>query len=203
MTHAAQQRISYADYRAFEQSTEVKHEFESGVLTAMGGGSPNHALISANLIRLLGNGLVHSDCGTYSSDHKIWVGDHDAAFYPDATVVCGGPVHPLHDALATVNPALIGEVLSPSTRGRDATTKLVAYQTLRTLRHVLLVDSEEVLVMHYARDDDGGWHVTSFRSLDDVLTVDLHDGISLSLGELYARVVFTTPEPEPESASEA
>ena len=198
MSHAARKRISYAEYQALELEAEGKHEFESGVLTAMGGGSPHHALISANLVGELRQQLKRSDCGTYSSDHKIWVGAHDAAFYPDATVVCGGPVHPLHDALATVNPSLVGEVLSPSTRGRDATTKLAAYQTLRTLRHVLLVDSEEVFVMHYARQADGGWRVTSYRSLEDIVTLDLHDGVVLALHELYARVVFPEPEPEPE-----
>ncbi len=197
MSQAAQQRVTYADYLELEQASDHKHEFESGVLTAMGGCSPNHALISASLTRLLGNGLVHSDCGTYSSDHKIWVGAHDSAFFPDATVVCGGPVHPLHDPLATVNPTVVGEVLSPSTRGRDATTKLAAYQTLRTLRHVLLVESEAVFVMHYFRGPEGAWQVVTYRNLDDIVTLDLHDGVQLPLAELYARVVFATPEAAP------
>lgn len=182
--------VPYAGYLAVEAETGRKHEFESGVLVGMVGGSHDHARITARLVRALGNALDGSPCDTFSSDLKVWAGAVDSAFYPDVTVICGPSVRADHDPHATTSPSLVAEVLSPSTRGRDASVKLVAYKAIPTVRHIVLVDSERVLVMVHSRTEDGRWLVTDHVSLDDAITLALHGPVAVSLRELYDGVEF-------------
>lgn len=46
---------SFEEYLAFEEKSEVKHEFHNGKLIPEKGGTFNHNIISANIIGLLFN----------------------------------------------------------------------------------------------------------------------------------------------------
>lgn len=107
--------------------------------------------------------------------------------YPDAAVYCG-PIQTRPGAAdVALNPTLLVEVLSPSTREYDCGDKLAACQKLPSLRHVLLIESEEARVVLHSR---GGrsWMQTVVEGLDaDVALAALQ--ITLPLAELYAGVV--------------
>ena len=49
---------------------------------------------------------------------------------------------------------IIVEVLSPSSRTRDAGAKLADHVRLPSVRHHLIVDTDERTVIHHRRDDD-------------------------------------------------
>ena len=134
MGTAPVRRTTYSEYLALEAETGRKHEFDSGVVTMMGGGSPDHALLAMTFGRLLGNALAGGPCRPYSSDLKVWNADLDQAVYPDVTVICGPVVPAVHDRLAVVNPSLVAEVLSHSTRGRDALVKAPAYRAMPSVQ---------------------------------------------------------------------
>jgi hypothetical protein len=58
-----------------------------------------------------------------------------------------------------------------------------------SLRGFLLVDQHEPYIEHYARDDEGGWRIKTFASLDAV--VKLHSiGCNVPLASAYAKVQF-------------
>jgi len=185
MGTAPVRRTTYSEYLALEAETGRKHEFDSGVVTMMGGGSPDHALLAMTFGRLLGNALAGGPCRPYSSDLKVWNADLDQAVYPDVTVICGPVVPAVHDRLAVVNPSLVAEVLSHSTRGRDALVKAPAYRAMPSVQEVLLIDSEAVFVQHFRRGEDGKWVLTETSDLHAWL--ELHaGGARLSVAELYA-----------------
>jgi Uma2 family endonuclease len=182
MTAGTEARVTYEEYLQIERDTGIKHEFDAGRITAMTGGSPNHALISANTIRALGNLLHTSPCRAYSPDLRIFVASLDQVFYPDASVVCGDRQMAAHDANAIENPALVAEVMSPSSRDKDQGTKSLAYRQLPSVQEILLIDSEARIVIHQQRQDDGSWRLTEHRG-DDPLPLAL--GVTLTLDELY------------------
>ncbi len=185
MGTAAIQRHTYAEYLAIEQETGEKHEFDSGEVTAMGGGSPDHAFITANIAGALWAALKGTKCRPASPDLKIWIGVLDRAVYPDVSVICGPIERSPHDRNAVVNPSVVVEVLSPGTRGHDAVTKAPAYRALSSVLDVLLVDSEAIHVQHFRRGDDGIWTVTDHDRLDAVLALKVGD-VRLPLAEVYA-----------------
>jgi Uma2 family endonuclease len=82
------------------------------------------------------------------------------------------------------NPSLLVEVLSPSTRDYDLGDKLERYQTIPTLRDVLLIDPKLPDVRHVRRTAEG-WETRRFLALSD--TIDLAEVI-LPLATIYADV---------------
>ena len=78
----------------------------------------------------------------------------DATVYePDASVRCGEPLE--DDAVEFSDPIVVVEVLSPSTRARDAGAKLADYFRLPSVRHYLILRTDSRSAIHHARDEGG------------------------------------------------
>jgi hypothetical protein len=73
------------------------------------------------------------------------------------SIICGRPEHPAHDRQATTNPAVVGEVLSPSTEGDDEGDKHLDFQSLPSLEAYVLVAQDARRVAVYRRDGSGAW----------------------------------------------
>lgn len=172
--------IGVEEYLAGELVSEVKHELVGGQAYAMVGASRYHVLIATTLARLLGNRLAGSPCRTYVSDLKVRVGDD--FYYPDIVVSCtaGG-----HDYYETA-PALIVEVLSPTTEARDRLEKRFAYQRLDSLKEYVLIAQDKVQAEVHRRIEDG-WEVERF-SENDILRLESVD-LSVPMAEIYQDVM--------------
>lgn len=185
MAYALHHRFTFADYLRVEEDNDTKHEFAHGQIFAMSGGTPEHAGITANIMRLLGNGLEGKPCRVYSPDLRVRVQATGLGTYADVTVICGkielDPEDPKgHTAL---NPKVLVEVLSPSTEDYDRGDKLGNYKLIPSLAEVVLVahDRREVEVVR--READGSWarqiardgDVISLRSIDcELLVSDIY-----------------------------
>ncbi len=73
------------------------------------------------------------------------------AYEPDALVYCG-PEKP-DAAIELPNPVIVVEVLSPGTRHIDNAAKLSGYFAVPSVRHYLIVDIENRLILHHARGE--------------------------------------------------
>jgi Uma2 family endonuclease len=80
-------RMTLSEYLAFEETTQVKHEFVDGFVFAMAGASNNHNLINTNLIAWLRPVARGSRCRAYVNDMKLRTPD-DVIYYPDILLVC-------------------------------------------------------------------------------------------------------------------
>lgn len=184
----------FEDYLALErESTEVRHEYVQGQVLAMTGGSYEHSLITANMVRRLGNQLEGGPCVVLSSDMRIRIETADACAYPDVSVLCGDPV--FHDQRRDVltNPTLIAEVLSPSTEAYDRGGKFALYRQLPSLRHYLLIAQDQIAVDVFTRQPDGRWLLDAFADADAVIALEELD-CRLRVQEFYDRVVFGASE---------
>ena len=137
-------RYSYADFLRVEaDSPNVRHEYVSGQIFAMAGGTPEHARIITDVVLWLGTALKGSPCKVYTSDLRIRIDSADVTTYPDVSVVCGELQRSAIDPNAVTNPVLIVEVTSDSTEAYDRTEKLAYYQSLDSVREVLIVSHRE------------------------------------------------------------
>ena len=139
-------RLSYSDYLALEQASEIKHEFHAGEIFAMSGGTAAHSFMGARCINVLGNALGPGRCRVFSSDARIYVADVNEGCYPDLSIVCGRVVHDPRDRDGITNPVAVVEVLSPGTESWDRGGKFARYKRLSSLRDYVLVtvDSNRV-----------------------------------------------------------
>lgn len=103
--------------------------------------------------------------------------------YPDISVYCGDPE--LGDNETTLlNPAVIIEVLSPSTRDYDRGGKFAHYGSIGDLQDYLLVDPSAVLVEHYRRVAQDEWLLHVYSDMAAVIALESL-GLSLSLESIY------------------
>jgi len=134
-------RYSIADYLAREQKSHDKHEYRDGEILLMAGGSADHSLVTANVIRALGNLLTGKSCNVYDSNLRVRIPRTILYTYPDATVICGPRVLDANDPSGetVTNPKLIVEVLSPGTEAYDRGDKFARYRQLDSFEEYVLV----------------------------------------------------------------
>ncbi len=105
--------------------------------------------------------------------------DAATAYEPDAMVYCGREAPP--SALLVENPVIIVEVLSPSTARADRGRKLADYFRLASVAHYLIIDPEEVLVIHHQRR---GEDILTRIVREGAIALD-PPGIEVAVAEIY------------------
>ncbi|MDI1479993.1 Uma2 family endonuclease [Polyangium sp. y55x31] len=183
MGEAARKLVTFAEYIAFEEKAETKHEYRNGEIVAMAGGTLEHASIAGNLAFLLGNQLQDRRCVVFSSDARVRVLATGLATYPDLSVVCGKLERDPQHKNTMANPVVLVEVLSPSTEHYDRGEKFDNYKQIPSLREYVLVASEERKIEVVRREVDGSWsrHETVERGLAELTSI----GCKLDLDEVY------------------
>jgi Uma2 family endonuclease len=185
VSRPAPHRHSYADYLVYERDSEMKHEYDGGEIIAMPGGSPRHSALASRVGAALEAGRKPG-CIAFQSDQRIRILATGKATYPDACMVCG-PIEgdPADPSGATItNPALIVEVLSPTTEQNDRGSKWQHYQLIPSLQEYVLVSQSDPRVEHYRRLATGGWEYHDATEG----SVHLASGAVLDLARLYAQL---------------
>jgi Uma2 family endonuclease len=193
---AFEKRYTPEEYLALEREAPFKSEYVDGVIVAMAGASRAHNVISANLIRRLGNQLDNRPCEAYTSDMRVLVSRTGLYTCPDVVVICGEALFLDDKGDTLLNPTVIFEVLSPTTETYDRGRKFGHYRQLDSLREYVLIAQDRVAVERYVRRGDE-WVLTDLLSMEDTLSlpsIDCH----IPLREIYARV--TLPEAPPEES---
>jgi Uma2 family endonuclease len=176
-------RYTYAEYLAYERDSGLKHEYEDGEIVAMAGGSRRHNALALRVGAAL-EASRKPGCIGFQSDQKIRVLETGKATYPDVSLVCG-PIEgdPADPSGATItNPALVIEVLSPSTEEEDRGNKWLHYQRIPALQEYVLVSQAPPRVEIFRRLPDGTWQYREVTSG----TVQLSSGATLDLASMYA-----------------
>jgi len=183
-------RFTASEYLAMERASDVKHEFAFGEIYAMSGASARHVGIVSNIVAELRNQLRQRPCQVYSTDLRLSVAADHRYTYPDVMVVCDKPRFLDKELDTLLNPDLIVEVLSESTRNYDRGDKFQQYRGIPSFREYLLVDQAKTHVERYLKQSDGTW---SLWETDDInATVQLDSvGAALKLDEIYLKIDFT------------
>src|SRR6185312_11521567 len=120
MSAQPQPRLTPEQYLELERAArDVRSEYYNARMYAMSGGTHPHAIIIGNLARHLGNGLEKGPCVVTTSDMRVRVSKTGLYTYPDLVVVRDPPQHRDSRDDTILNPALIIEVLSPTTEAYD------------------------------------------------------------------------------------
>ncbi len=189
--YVEERRYTEEEYFEIERTSFGRWEYVNGTVRLMAGGSPDHGAICTNIVRALGNALIPRGCRVYGSDVKIHTSDGVTTF-PDISVICGEQ-QSFGKNDVVINPVLVVEVLSPSTRDYDLTEKFEHYQTVPTLQDYLLVEQDRARVLLYTRRN-GYWEMREARGLESEMHLASVD-VTLKLSDVYALVTFGTEQP--------
>jgi Uma2 family endonuclease len=182
MTAAPRLRFSFREYLRVDAESPVKHEFLDGMILAMAGGTPDHAALAAAVTASLNRQLERKKCRVYSADLRIRVLATGFAGYPDVTVVCDKLELDPDDSNTATNPAVVVEILSPSTEQYDRGEKLRQYQQIASLAHVVLVSHDQNRIDVWSRGSDG-WRVATAQSNERVELAAV--GCTLDTNDVY------------------
>lgn len=194
MALALKPKVTYTpeEYLALEDLADQKSEYCQGEIFAMAGGSTNHNRIAVSLCASLDTLLEDGRCEVFSSDVKLFVVAHDLYTYPDAMVVCGGPQYVEERDDALINPTVIVEVLSKTTRGYASNQKFAFYRSIQTFQDYVLIDQERVHVDCYHKEANGRWVLTEYNALENQLLIESLQ-VAIPLRRIYRRVDWLTP----------
>lgn len=179
------------EYLSAEREAEFKSEYVAGEVMAMAGASFGHNVVAANAAGALWGRLRSSSCRVVPSDMRIKVGSQ--YLYPDVAVVCGEPRFLDERTDVLLNPTVIIEVLSESTKNYDRGEKFMRYRQLESLMEYVLIDPSEPHVEHFRREG-GRWVLAETSVVEDRITLT-SIGCELPLAEVYDRIGQGSPTP--------
>jgi len=179
--------LTAEEYLAIERKAEFKSEYFNGEMFAMAGASRPHNRIASNVISALNPHLVKRGCNIYPSDMRVKIKKIGKYTYPDVVVTYGKESFEDDYVDILLNPVVIFEILSHSTRVYDRGEKFQHYQFIESLAEYILITQDAVRVEQYARQDDRTWLYNKYQNLDDVVKLE-SVGCELPLKELYVNV---------------
>jgi Uma2 family endonuclease len=167
---------------AMERQDGGRCELVAGEVVAMAPERLAHARVKARVHRALADAIEHGGlpCEAFPDGMAVEVAA-DTVYEPDAMVRCGAPLP--GETVKVLDPVVVVEVLSPSTRARDAGAKLDDYFRMPSVRHYLILKIENRTIIHHTRGEGGE---VATRILRDNGTLRLDPpGITLDVADLF------------------
>jgi len=167
-----------------------RHELIDGVHYVTPSPRIPHQVLVGRIFVAIANFLaVHQHLGrVFLSPVDVVMSEHDLVV-PDLLFVTRDQQSILTDANVQGVPALVVEVLSPSTRRRDEGIKRKLFDQ-KGVREYWVVDPKAMRVSICRRAEDGSFPIvtTLEASIDDQLSSPLLPAFSLSMRELFAEI---------------
>ena len=159
---------TFDEYLVMEEAAEYRSEYINGNIIEMSGGSRNHSKISNSIGTAIDNEMIRmeKDCSFFNSDMKVYISKHNRGFYPDGMVVCGEEKVYKNNPNVLINPSLIIEVLSKSTRKDDKGDKFELYRSLDSFKEYMLVWQTVPKVQTWYKEAPDLWRISSAFGLD-------------------------------------
>lgn len=179
-----------AFYRFIATEPEGRYEFEGGrIVQQMTGGTQRHFKIAKLFERCIETQL----------DALLWTVLRDWGIETDVTVryadVVVYSVGEPDSNLWTKNPALIVEVLSPSTIRIDLDVKSVEYLSVSSLQAYIVASQTDAACLAWIRGADGAFGAAPVEyAAGEVIAVPSL-GVSISVADIYFGIDLSTQDP--------
>ncbi|MFN7925611.1 MAG: Uma2 family endonuclease [Bryobacteraceae bacterium] len=169
------------EYLSLDRAADLRSEFYAGEIFAMAGGSHAHSVLIDNLTAGIRPAVRKRGCRTHPSTIRVGMNPRGGYFYPDLTVAREEPKLLGNDTL--LNPVLVVEVSSRSTARFDREIKLKEYQSVASMREVLLVSQDRQHIEVHSRQGKE-WSARTFTKSDGEIRIPYFD-CAITLAEIY------------------
>ena len=181
--------ISVQEYLDQEETALDRQEYLDSEIFAMAGGTPEHSLIATNVIATVRPQLRKTGCRVRGSDIRIRTSPTGLFSYSDAVISCNPE---LFDRSTLLNPTVVVEVLSESTKDYDRGRKFEYYRQISSFQEYLVIAQDRIYVEHHVRSgptDNPVWTMREFTDADSTISFNAVP-VLLSLADIYADVNF-------------
>ncbi|MEA5602931.1 Uma2 family endonuclease [Nostoc sp. UHCC 0252] len=195
------------EYLELEEAADYKSEYIDGEIIPMAGGTVNHNQIALNLSTELNFAFKKQNYRVFMGDVRLWILQKLTYTYPDVMILAGEPEFFNNRKDVILNPHIIVEVLSKSTKGYDSPAetlcerqdKFEAYRTISTFQEYLLIDQTRIYVEQFSKIGKKQWTLREYDEEDEAIAL-VTVPFEISLQDLYNKVKFEPVESEGESA---
>ncbi|MEN9611065.1 MAG: hypothetical protein RLZZ628_1879 [Bacteroidota bacterium] len=183
--------ITIESYLKREDIALYKNEYHNGIIIRMPGAKAKHNQIAAQFTAALINAVDNllETYLVYNSDMKIYIPVHNHIVYPDAVVVCEAPKYWNGREDIILNPVLIVEVLSDSTKNYDKGGKFMKYKNIPSFKEYILVSQEDFYVESWYRESPGRWLETCIEGKDNLIHL-ASLGVDIDLNKVYKNITI-------------
>ena len=183
---------SWDDYIDLRAAAEYRLEYDDNQIITMSYASDPHETIVINIGALLNQIFFDADeISVKGSNRPIYIPQFKSEFNPDVQVVKGKPqFKALRKGVnANLNPWLVVEVLSKSTRNRDWAEKFPKYKKISSLQHILYVEQDYPFVSVFHRQGNTAvWENIDYDNLEQSLMLENQE---IKLAHIYRKILFT------------
>ena len=173
------------EYLELDRNSDERLEYWDGEIFSMSGVSKEHARIEINLSSRLDAWLGERDCQLFPANMRIKVPSFPPYRYADLSALCGEAVFEQVSGVdVLVNPALLIEVISPSTEAFDRGEKFTYYKSIPSFREYLLIAQRRPHVTQFIKQAENDWSQHEFDQLSEVVRL-ASVGVELQLGDIY------------------
>lgn len=187
-----EKNLTLQEYFNLEKSSESRHQFCEGKVQELQGETANHSRIVGNLAVFLRSSFNSKTCEVFSINLRVKV-KNNFFTYPDVFVICGEIDFYENRQDTILNPKIVFEVLSESTKDYDRGTKFLLYRSLESLTDYVLVSQSEVRIEHFHKNDKGIWSLKEIVSLEEIFSLS-SPSCEIPVKEIYERVDFSLLE---------
>lgn len=177
------------EYLELEETAEYKSEYINGQIIPMAGGSTNHNRIAGNFYAALNFAFKQQNYEVFMGDVRLWIPQKRIYTYPDVMIVAGEPDYFNNRTDTILNPQVIVEVLSKSTKGYDREDKFEAYRTIPTFQEYILISQTRMYIEHFSKTGNKRWMLSQYDEEDEAIAL-ASVPFQISLLDLYNKVNF-------------
>ena len=174
---------------ALEAEADVRHEYLNGEIREMAGGTTNHNEIITNLCVALKPRLRKENYRLFTENVRVWIEKYRVYTYPDVMVIADEPVYHGKGTTTVINPCLIIEVASKSTKNYDQGDKFDYYRGLSSLQEYILVEQSRIHILQHTKTNNNQWLLTEYEEDSQEFSLSILP-FSFVLDEIYEGVDF-------------
>jgi len=185
------------EYLEREEAADYKSEYIDGEIIPMAGGTIDHNQIALNLSTELNFAFKKQNYRVYIGDVRLWIPQKRTYTYPDVMILADEPEFFNNRKDIILNPQVIVEVLSKSTKSYDRESKFESYRTIPTFQEYLLIDQNRIHIDQFSKTGKKQWALREYDEEDEAIAL-ASIPFEISLKDLYNKVKFELVESEGE-----
>ncbi len=181
--------VSYEEFMEIAEKSELRLEYINGEIFVLSSPSIKHQRISGKLYLLFSEYLLGKTCQVFYAPFDVHLfkpefKDPDVV-QPDLLIACDIDETTPEDQRYMGTPTLVVEILSPSTRKNDLTSKLQSYM-LAGVAEYWIVDPDKENVMVYAFKDQESIDVQTCKIGDQIRSMPFTD-LQVEIADIFKR----------------
>ena len=182
-------RYTLAEFLRRSEKSEELLEYYDGIITKLPMARTPHNIISTNMAFELESAFRASGKDYYvmNSQQLIYLPKLNFGVYPDVLVVCEKPQHYDNNQVLLINPVLVVEVLSRSTRAYDRKEKFNAYKTLDSFKEYVLIDQKKCYVETRFKEAPNLWREEAYSDFSEKVVLKSVD-CAIDMAMIYRKI---------------